>query len=404
MTPNWRAVRSRLRVPAILAGTALCLWISLGVTLNFTAAERFPSVARQWWPAGVTAKVANAAQVLRRPSGKPEDFVHLRAELRDAALREPVSSYALGMIGAVASSQNDQAGARQFFHLSESMSRRNLLTQMWLIEDAVAREDVPGAIRHYDRVMKASTESRDTLLPVLVSAASDPLILKNLLPILKGRPLWWPSYVRTMAEAGNDPGAMNAVLKAIRPDLENFEERKLAQSIVSRMIALNAERQAIATANQMEKIDGERRTLKDGDFENSDGLLPFAWSFRNDQNIRAFRDTVPTGSNGVWIVSYAETAGDAAQQLIGLAPGRYIFKGTAGDVPDAPLERPEIFVRCEQGSILKAFSLPAAQNGGRSFQFEFEVPRDNCLTQWVKLKTSRIGNTNTWLDDLSVTP
>lgn len=392
-----------LRWSAVLTAGALALWISIGVTLNFTVGEKYPNIAHKWWPAGVTPKVASAAAALPAPSIMPEKVARMRGSLREAALREPVSSYALGLLGVAVDYQHDSSHARELFQLSEKMSRRNLLTQMWLIEDAVRRDNVSDAIVHYDRAMRVSLESRQTLSPLLVNALGDSLIQKNLLPVLAKHPLWWQDFALTMGKSGEDARGMSAAIIALRPNLANSEERALVERILNKMIALHADRQALRTINQLEGKIGPSRTLQGGGFESALGTPPFAWFLRNDNNIRAFRDLVPNGGYGLRMETQNDTTGDVAWQLIGLAHGHYVLKGTVGNDSANATGRPVIRIDCEHGEALGQFSLPVALGSSRPFRFEFDVPVKDCSTQWVKLTSSREDDTRVWLDNLSIT-
>lgn len=391
-----------VRTAAILTGGALALWIAVGVTLNFTVAHSAPAIAEAWWPAGTSAKVARGRQLLTVAQPSPAMIEQTRVSLREAVVREPVNTYALSTLAAIEDYRNDKAGARTLFQLAEAMSRRNIVAQLWLIEDAVGRDRIDEVLVHYDRTMRISIDSRQALLPVLLSAATDPAILKSLLPMLARRPLWWKDYAQRLATTGGDTMVMAASIQAIRPDLRSAEERSLAEGVLRRMIALKDERRAILAANKIEGRRGPARSLRDGDFETSDGLLPFAWWLRDENSVRAYRDSVPNGSMGLWIVS-SDASGGAAQQLMGLPSGRYILSGAAGGVPDGPMLQPAVEMSCGNGVSLTRFTLPPSDESGGSFRFRFDIPATNCVTQWVTLVTAPATDSSVWIDNLAIT-
>jgi hypothetical protein len=388
-------------VVIVLAG-ALTLWIATGVTLNFTLAGRAPDLVRSWWPAGVTPKVAIGRSLLTDERLSPATQSATRAMLRDAVLREPVNTYALGALAAITDYMNDKKAARTLFRLSESVSRRNIVTELWLIEDAVERESVGEAIAHYDRAMRVSIDTRATLLPVMLSAASDPAVLKEIMPVLAQRPLWWKDYMQRLAASGENTTVMAASIRAVRPDLGDPEEAILTENILRRMIALKDERRAIRVANDLEGTPGDTRSLRGGNFDVPDGVLPFAWWLRDEGNVRTYRDTVPNGSQGLWIVTSDDTTGGVAQQLIGLSPGRYTLSGAAGDVPSDPMARPAIEVSCGNGMKLTRFVLPASGEQGRGFRFSFTVPPAGCATQWIGITSASAADTSVWIDNLAI--
>jgi hypothetical protein len=306
------------------------------------------------------------------------------------------------MLGALADYRNDKQQARTFFRLAESMSRRNIMAELWLIEDAVERNNISDVIEHYDRAMRVSSGSRAILLPVLLAAASDLAVMTDLRPVLAQRPLWWKDYFKRLAANGENTKVMSVSLDAIKLDLRNPEERVLAENVLRRMVTLKDERGAILAANSLEGRPGSTRSLLDGAFESSDGILPFAWWLRDENNVRTYRDIVPNGSLGLWIVTNSDMSGGAAQQLIGLSPGRYTLSGSAGSVPATPLAQPTIVMSCGNGAPLTRFSLPPSTEGGRGFRFQFDVPSANCRTQWVTLLTAPAADTSIWIDNLAI--
>lgn len=392
-----------LRTIAILAAGAVTLWVAIGVTANFTIARQFPGSVRAIWPAGVMAKVAEGRDLLSvTPQPSVATIDAMRKTLRAAALREPIDTQALGTLAALDDLRGDHSKAQTLFRLSEAASRRNSLTELWLLEDAVARNEIGEALVHYDRAMRVTVELRSHLLPVLNNAASDPAILNALVPILRQRPLWWKDYLQFLGQNGSDSRVMTAVLASTRPNIGIPEERVLAENILRRMVAQGGEREAILAANRLEGISGGNRSLRGGDFDTTDGVLPFAWWLRDESDIRAYRDTVPNGTMGLRIETTSDTSGGVAQQLVGLSRGSYMLSGVVGNVPADPASRPTIAVACGNAQPIARFILPGAPDAGTSFRFRFIVPGGDCPTQWISIMTASIGDTNIWLDGLKL--
>ena len=394
-----------LRAAAIVLAGVIALWISIGITLNFTVATRAPQLAAIWWPNGVAAQVAMAQRYLTNPqtlSAKVAD--QTRTKLREAALREPLNADALGALAALDEYRGDPKRARALFLAAETVSRRNTLVELWLIEDAVRRGDVPAAINHYNRAMLVSNDSRRILLPVLAGAASDPAVSKELMPVLARRPLWWKDYLRQLAMSSDNARTMTASLLATRVNVGVVEEAGLAQMILQRMVSLKAGHAAVFAANRLEGLSGSTRSLRDPGFDTPVAVLPFAWWLRDETAIRAYRDTVPNGSIGLRVVTSSGTGGGVAQQLIGLAAGRYVLTGEAGGVSTDPTTRPSVNVICEGGASLSQVQLPASDDAGRRFRATFMVPARGCTLQWVTIVTAPAADTDAWFDNFSIRP
>jgi hypothetical protein len=393
-----------IRVTAILIGGAIAFWIAMGVTLNLTVARQAPAFVEAWWPAGVIAKVTQGQGQLAgiKKLSTPE-VDRLRASLRDAALWEPVNTDALSTLAAFEEYRTGPRLARLLFQASEAVSRRNTMTELWLIEDAVARGKIDETIKHYNRAMLVSNNARTILIPVLGAASSDQDVLKALLPLLARRPLWWKDYMLQLGKSGNSAATMAAALRVTRLDVRNLDEAALAQLILRRMVAIKDGHAAVLAANRLEGAPGAMRSLHDGGFEEPSNLLPFAWWLRDEASIRAYRDAVPNGGTGLHIFVSSGAGGGVAQQLIGLGSGRYVLRGQAGNVSSDRAARPTINIDCETGKSLTHAELPPSGGDGHSFRFAFEVPASNCPLQWVTIVTAPAVDTDMWLDNLAIT-
>lgn len=394
-----------LRIVAILTGGLVALWIAVGVTANFTIGGEIPALVRPIWPVGITAKVTEGRQLLvANPAPSSATIDRARHALRDAAVREPINTLALGTLAALDELRGDHDRARSLFKLSETVSRRNQLTELWLIEDAVARGNIVEAIAHYDRAMRVAIDLRPTLLPVLNNAASNPDVLKALVPVLRQRPLWWKDYLQLLGTSGSDPQVMATVLYSVRPNIGQGDERVLLENVLRRMVAIKGDREAARVANALEGIKDTTRSLRGGDFNSPGGVLPFAWWLRDEANIRAYRDIVPNGTMGLRVEASDDTTGGVAQQLVGLPAGDYILSGVVGDVPADPVTRPAITVTCSDNRPITRFVLPPAPQNGAPFRFRFTIPGAKCATQWVNILTASVGDTNVWFDTMTLSP
>jgi hypothetical protein len=395
-----------VRSGTILLIGGLVLWIAMGVTLDLTIGRDNPALTRRWWPGSINAKVAEAQALLSPNAVRTAPMLaETRAILRTAVLREPVNSAAVGTLAILEDYSGETERARTLFRLSEALSRRNNMTQLWLIEDAVARGDVSEAITHYDRALRVSYNVHSTLLSVLVDASSDLEIRRALAPVLARQPLWWPAYVQMIGEKGENADAIADALRLTRIDPNAPDKRPLAETALRRMIALGAGKAAVQSVNRMEGHPGSVRTLQDGDFEDLRAVPPFGWTLRDETSLRAYRDAVPTGTQGLRIEANSGASGWVAQQALGLLPGRHVLKGIVGSISD-DTGRPLIELRCGRGDMapIARYALPLAREEGQSFSMAFDLPATGCDSQWLYIVTAPAVDSNFWLDGLAIVP
>lgn len=124
----------------------------------------------------------------------------------------PLNPVAIRLLGYVADARGDQDKARELMLLSQKVSRRDFGTQLWLIEDAVARNDKAQALYHYDIALRTTPSSFPILLPTLVGALSDPEVRRGLAPYVKAAPQWLPAFLGEAINNGENPADLADVL------------------------------------------------------------------------------------------------------------------------------------------------------------------------------------------------
>jgi hypothetical protein len=129
--------------------------------------------------------------------------------------RDPTAVPAVTTLGIDAQLRGDNADARRRFGYATILSRRNLQTQLWMIEDAIARQDIVGALRHYDIALRTSASAPELLYPVLASAISTPEVRAALVRTLLARPAWSPNFIGYTAGNAPDPRAAALLFVAL---------------------------------------------------------------------------------------------------------------------------------------------------------------------------------------------
>src|SRR4051812_41959266 len=154
---------------------------------------------------------ANLAASLSMPNVPAAERRRADELARKALRQDPTAVVAASMLGLNAQFRGDTAAARRLFGYAEGLSRRNLVTQLWGIEDAVGRNDIPAALRHYDIALRTSSRASEVLFPILASATSDHQIRRALTGTLTLRPLWANAFLDYLAANAPDPLSVTAL-------------------------------------------------------------------------------------------------------------------------------------------------------------------------------------------------
>lgn len=391
----------------IVVGVLLC-WFAFAVSVDNVLGARRPDFALSYGAGSESTKVAVATKLLQ-PRATQEQIAQAQ-RLAEAAVRaSPVNVGAIRVLGLVAALRNDNRTAERLFTYAEGLSRRDLPTQLWLIEHAVQRDDIAEALLHYDRALRTQVEARAILFPVLMAAASDPAIARPLARIMAARPDWWPVFAETMiASPRSSPRALAFLLQNVRLRPSEPTERPLLLAALARLVNDGEYRGAQRLYRSVRSPRAPQTVVTDGGFDAAPDLPPFDWLFVEDVDLSAFRDTREDGY--VLRLQSAEArSGDVARQLLLLQPGSYRLSFTVGDVATDSSARPAIMLRCANSEAREIVRLdaPEAASGGRSVSRTFNVSGGDCSAQWLAIYIGPADSGQPvapWVDGISIVP
>jgi hypothetical protein len=372
------------RLPTIVAA-GLLLWFVIVVTAAGVFRDRAPGLALRIAPFDARAQ-ANMSQAMlasirdrgRAPAARALAAAALR---RDATVVDAAA--ALGLSFAL---MGDGPHAERSFVYASRLSRRNVPSQLWLLERQVQRNNVPGALSHFDLILRTSPAMHAMLLPILTNASTEPAIATELNRILRGRPNWGPDFVSALLMQQSDPRALYRVTRGLLGTGEPRQREQLS-TLLTRLTdqsAFDLAWSAYLAARPERRAGGPG--LWNGDFAREPGLAPFDWSFAGDASQIPERRIRGGNDFALYLPTGATTDAESARQLVRLAPGRYTVAALVGNVPQEPAARPRLTVRCAAAPSLELARMdfpPGPATGGR-LAATFAVP-GNCRYQWISV-------------------
>ena len=188
------------------------------------------------------ARAAVAAAQAGSGSGAKVSTPEVRRLTRLALARDATLTPAIEFRALQAETDADPRREARLFELSSAISRRSLPTRLWLIQRAVDRGDVAGALENFDIALRTSTAAPDVLFPVLTRAAADPSLSGPIARILD-RPEDWRlaflHYAITEAHAGS--GVAGVLLRMRDRHLilgEHVDDSLVGELVAERQFAL----------------------------------------------------------------------------------------------------------------------------------------------------------------------
>ncbi|RYG89883.1 MAG: hypothetical protein EON59_00860 [Alphaproteobacteria bacterium] len=279
--------------------------------------------------------VASMVSVERRLASAEEPTKLLRdaAPLgRDALRREPLNPRAIRLLAMVAEVEGKRSATLDLLALSQRVSRRDLGTHLALIEHYSGTENVDATLNQYDLALSTSGPAGDTLLPILTSALAEPEIRQKLAVYVHADRPWLRGFL-VYAIANAEQPENVAMLLALagglpkHPDYREFETQLLDRLIASKKYA--------AAHDFFLTLPGASGAmLKTVDFTlptTNRAFGPMAWYLSDQPEASA-----QVGEDGnLWVRAAPGKSGTAAQRILYLPHGSYVFRQTAEFAQDA---------------------------------------------------------------------
>lgn len=380
---------SPARTVTIIGLAGLLAIASTFVSLANLVRAKSPEFALRLIPFDAEAHISAAERLfLKAPSkaqAREAQALAATAFNRDGTLAQ--SFRIMGMASAVL---GQDGRASKMFAQSDRLSRRDLPARLWLIEDAVNRGDMNGALGHFDVALRTSSAASDLLFPILENAVDDPEVAKAALPLFRANPPWLGSFVSHVVGSEHDATALAALVAQLPETVKQVDEplrMALVQKLATTGKPFEAFRLYAASTRRALNPDGR---LHDTGFRRSGRWMPIDWTLAGESEIEA---TVPasveSGPSGTGLDYRADsgTGGDVAVKLLFLKPGNYRIRSSATRETDDAQSLAVWQLRCgdTQGKALAELPLPASAEAARTFQAIFAIPNDRCPAQWLAL-------------------
>ncbi|MET4898831.1 hypothetical protein RN629_17080 [Sphingomonadaceae bacterium jetA1] len=336
---------SWLRLAGFVVAGAMLATAAARQAATGTLAYSMPSLVNSIAPgnAAILSSAYNNVVTEKGDTLKPSPYWLARAR---AALRDnPLTAQALRIY---AFNLPDQSipHLRPVMTLGEQVSRRDTLTQIWLIEDAVGNGRIEQALRHYDRALSSSDESRQMLMPVLSEALGTPQVRNALVPYLQRRP--WNGVFLTYAASHSSAldGVIETIEKANGAGQLSAVYQPAATIAMGRLVDQGQLPQAQRLASRIGGMTPA--AIRNVGFSQEswmENLHPLTWTPINDADIVTALDS----QNTVNISTSSSTAKVALYRVTPARSGSYDFSQSVSFPDDAHPARGTWQVLCVNG-------------------------------------------------------
>lgn len=359
----------------IARGVAAALISALGLysitfSIGQVVAKADPRLAHRLAPYNAHVD-ALFAKSLSGAAASVVDRRHADLSALAALRRDPTMVVAVSTLGLNAQLRGDTALAQRWFAYSETLSRRDITTQLWLIENAVGRGDIAGALRHYDVALRTSPKAAQVLFPVLTSASADPAIRTALIRTLTARPSWSEGFLNYVADSQAAPGVIAELFLGLRRAGAIVPDNARA-SLVGKLIA--AESLDDAWAYYAEGHPGaDRRRSRDPQFTNAETPSLLDWVATTDNSMTV---SIQRGASGgvVEFSAPSSVGGVVLEQVQLLPPGSYRIKGHSNGIDQVEASLPYWRLTCRDGREIGRVPVSKSNYAEGIFDGQFTIP------------------------------
>lgn len=311
------------------------------------------------------------------------DRAAARSLARDALQHEPTAVAAASTLGLDADLAGNKQEARRLFGYAAALSRRDLRTQAWAVQDTLLRGDVEQAMRHFDIALRTSRVAPDLLFPILAQALADDRFRSALIRTLSTRPVWAVRFVDYVAEGIVAPRETAMLLRQLQRAAAPVVSNSAPAMMVNSLLAARLPDEAWSYYTFI-RPGVDRRRSRDPRFAtNLARPSPFDWvpinegaiatSIRRDGANGFFEFSAPTGAGGAML-----------RQVQLLPPGRYQLTGHGSGIDQAETAAPYWALTCSDGRELGRVVMSPSSSENGTFGGELMVPA-GCAMQTLSL-------------------
>lgn len=369
------SVRVALALVAAAAGT----W---SVRQSFAYLERAsaPESAHRLAPGDGRITALLSEKMSNAEDASPAQRIAADRLARLALQQDPTAVAAVATLGIDTQIRGDTARARRIFAYGQALSRRDRRIQLWAIEDAVARNDVEGALKQYDIALRTSSYGPDLLFPVLANAISDSAIRTALIRTLAAQPAWTQFFIDYVAINGSDSRAVFALLAGLQRVHVPVSDR--AKALLVSALLKDGFPDEAWTYYASIRPGALRNASRDARFTAQlDTPSPFDWNIVGSVGISA---AIQRGTEGgvLDFSAPASVGGPILQQTQLLSPGDYILQGHSLDIDLPAGAAPYWTLACVNGRELGRIAVPNSAQAAGNFEGRFTVPT-GCPVQYL---------------------
>lgn len=351
-----------------------------------------------WFGNGYRSAAA-AEALLRKQTARTKNLLpqKLDREIRSLSMRafeiEPTNAATVRMLGLLQGEKVGAVSARKTMQLASRLSRRDALTNLWLVEDYGRQNNLDEVLKHLDYALRTSGESRSFLMAALLQGMKQKEMVSPMRKLLVRQPPWEEQFWLSISEADSPLG--NALLLRVA---EHKDGHPVPTLIDQRLLGNLVQTGNLAGAFRLyrevlepEIANGRRKGNARG-FAQFSTWPPMGWQLASDGTHSAWINP-DTGELEATLSGQVEAL--FARRLVELPPGRY--RVSAELAPDGEVQESALHIalECAEADTAKAFRVRVTFQNLKAMRL-VDIPAGGCRYFWFDINGSPSGGSSTY--------
>lgn len=369
----------------------LIFWLSIigvGALASWAAAEAAGNSLR--WGGGGFSKAHQADNLvdrldLTRPTTESAEVWKDVKQLSMASLDdEPLSANSIRNLALFEAASGNVDQARKLFGISIAISRRDLPTHYWFIQEYGKLNDLEKLMAQVEIAMRTKQASWAQLVPALLSGLENQELVAPTARLLSTNPPWeyrfW-SDIQKYPQSAENLAKLLISLEKSGHDVEKW--------LPDAVVRLLAKQQNFAAAFDVYRTfnDGQQQPTSEPIISNAYfARVPnssiFDWSVVQSQNVEA---VISPQDKALSVSIFAPFASDIASQVIRLPPGRYRFRVNLKQFSSEYSGALRVKLYCAEETSLGSAELIDFSITSKSGQANFDTKQYPCVFYRVNL-------------------
>lgn len=302
----------------------LCAYMAFALAVSGVARHRSPQNALAFVPKEGIALATQADLAL--VNGVKASPLVMQRDARAALRNMPLNSKAVRLLAISMGLQGKDPLADRLLDQAANLTRRDLLTQVLLIEAAIRRDDLHDALKHFDIALRSSANAPQILFPRLSNGIANPEGRAALKPYIRAKSSWPLEFLYYAKDNRDDLAPLVDLVIETGGVADAVKQRAFDAALLEALF----QKQNYADLKRLfGRIPGAKLELLTSAALNTADVSrrfgPAAWQPLDDAESGAS----PSGGKGapaaLSIYANSGTTGPVAQKLLFLTPGRYRF-------------------------------------------------------------------------------